>query len=124
MEKITDKLQLEEITFPKAQDIFKGMEYAIVHMISDMEMGNPRKLSVNWDELIELHAFSDGEALHIFQAEAEQKALHIIDQGEEENTLIREYELRNGQTLSVKEYLQPDEDGQAVTVYIRPFAVR
>lgn len=124
MDKITDKLQLEEITLEKAQEIFQKMDYAIVHMISDMEMGNPLELNVNWDELVELHAFTEQEELHVFPAEDERKALYIIDQGEEDNTLIKEYELRNGQILSVKEYLQPDEDGQAVTVYIRPFAVR
>ena len=124
MDKITDKLQLEEITLEKAQEIFQKMDYAIVHMISDMEMGNPLELNVNWDELVELHAFTEEEELHVFQAEDERTALYIIDQGEEDNTLIKEYELRNGQILSVKEYLQPDEDGQAVTVYIRPFAVR
>lgn len=72
---------------------------------------------------MELRAFHISEELHVFFDGESQKAVRILEADGEKDEIVKVYPMKNGKFLRVKEYLAPDEDGQAVVVCTRPFAV-
>ena len=107
--------------------------YVIAHMYSDILCGNCVHDGINWDELVELRAFDEKGELHVYEQNGSLKAVEIpeIENADvEEDTVIKYYQVRKSVSavkspcrLAVKEYLEADEDGQAVVVYTRPFGL-
>lgn len=120
MVQIVENLEMENLMLEEARESLKKYDFAIVHMISEMQYGQMSSVTVNWEELLELRAFKEREELHIFERNGERTAVHITETGEVEDSILKYYLMRNGKKLAVKEYLQPDEDGQAVVRYTRP----
>ncbi|MCI9490924.1 hypothetical protein AALC75_02805 [Lachnospiraceae bacterium 48-42] len=127
MEQITEKLNMEEIEAEKAKEQIGRYDYIIAHMISDLQYGVPGDVQIQWDELVELRAFNRTEELHVFEHEWDSpgklRAVRISETEGGGDCLVKSYRMRNGKILNIKEYLAADEDGQAVVVYTRPFAV-
>ena len=71
-----------------------------------------------------MRAFKEKEELHIFERNGETKAVHVFETDEVKDIILKSYLMRNGKKLVVKEYLQPDEDGQAVVKYTRPLSMK
>ncbi|WP_302419414.1 hypothetical protein [Blautia marasmi] len=124
MAQIVENLEVEELTLEEARATLGNYDFAIVHMISQMQYGEIDSINVNWEELLELRAFNDKEELHVFDRNGESKAVHVFETGNVKDIIIKSYLMRNGKKLVVKEYLQPDEDGQAVASYNRPFSMK
>ena len=144
--KITENLEACEISIEEAKTIAQNFDYMIAHMISDLKYGKMEQDAIDWDELTELRAFSEKEELHVFEAEDGEKAIHVRETSAEEDSgksdirvrksdeekeisgksaaIIKYYLTRSGKKLAVKEYLRPDEDGQAVVAYTRPFSIQ
>lgn len=144
--KITENLEACEVSLDEAKTIAKNFDYMITHMISDLKYGEMEQDAIDWDELTELRAFSEKEELHVFDAEDGKKAIHVREISAKENPfpgdfhglkpgeekeisgksaeIIKYYLTRSGKKLAVKEYLRPDEDGQAVVAYTRPFSIQ
>lgn len=121
MSEVIKGLEFSKITIDEAKNRFSGYPYAIVHMMSELQYGRTEDISVNWDELIELRAFSETEELRVYQGNSGMTAQCCTEVSSvSDDAVLIEYEMRNGGRLSVKEYLEPDEDGQAVVVYTRP----
>lgn len=107
--------------------------YVIAHMYSDILCGNCVHDGINWDELVELRAFDEKGELHVYEQNGSLKAVEITEKENadaEEDTVIKYYQVRKSVfavkspcRLAVKEYLEADEDGQAVVVYTRPFGL-
>lgn len=73
MKQIVENLEMESLTLEEARDSLGDYEFAIVHMISEMQYGTMDKIAVNWEELLELRAFKEDEELHIFDRNGEKK---------------------------------------------------
>lgn len=125
MSKQIKNLEFENITIEEAKTRISGYDFCIVHMVSEFQYGRTEDVSVNWEELLELRAFSDQEELRVYRGEHELKAQCCKEMSESSEDVIKlSYQMRNGQKLTVKEYLEPDEDGQAVVMYTRPVSMR
>lgn len=126
-EQITEKLNMEEIELQKVKELAGQYDYIIAHMISELQYGAPADVQIQWDELVELRAFNKTEEIHVFEHEGESsgetRAVRIFETEGGGDCLVKSYRMRNGKILRVKEYLAADEDGQAVVIYTRPFAV-
>jgi hypothetical protein len=117
-------MDITKITYKEAQQHISEYSYAIVHMISQLQYGKIEDININWNELIELRAFSDKEELRIYQGNDGIVAQRITEADDDtDNIIILKYKMKNNKTLMVKEYLKPDEDGQAQVIYTRPFAI-
>lgn len=123
MKQITEHLKAEMLEIEEARASFAGYKYAIVHMISERQYGTTENVKVNWEELVDLRAFSDKEELHVFERGGKLQAVRMVEDGEARETVTRRSPVGNGKQLVVKEYLAPDEDGQAVVVYTRPCGI-
>ena len=126
MMQITRGLTARTVDMDEARQAFGSYEWATVHMISDMQYGPAAQVQVNWEELIELRAFSADGELHVYEDGDGLTAVMITEAPEAKESgrvLVKRRAMKNGKSLYVKEYLEPDEDGQAVTVYARPFAM-
>lgn len=124
MSKHINNLEFENITIEEAKNRISNYPFCIVHMISEFRYGSTENITVNWEELLELRAFSDQGELRVYRGEYELKAQcckEIADSSEDVVELT--YQMRDGKKLAVKEYLEPDEDGQAVVMYTRPVAM-
>lgn len=123
MDKIRN-LDIRTITFDEAKQKTTEYPYGIIHMMSELQYGRMEDLTVNWDELVELRAFSEKEELRIYQGNDGMTAQCCTEtQMDPGNVILLEYDMRGGGKLLVKEYLEPDEDGQAVVRYTRPVAM-
>lgn len=121
--RIEDHLYIERMDLEKAKSLVGGYDYVIAHMISELQFGMPDQVNINWEELEELHAFGLKGELHVFGAPGELEAVKVEEREGCREFLEKRYLMRNHSTLKVREYLAADEDGQAMVVYTRPFAV-
>lgn len=126
-EQIKDNLYMEILELQEVKESAERYDHIIAHMISDLKYGPAADVQIQWDELVELRAFNETEEMHVFGQESdsseELRAVRIFEEKGGGDYLVRSYRMRNGKILKVKEYLAADEDGQAVVVYTRPFAV-
>ncbi len=120
---ITKGLYMETIGLQQAREMAGGYGYLIAHMISSLQYGPAKEVSVDWEELLELWAFGQKEALHVYQSSEGLWAVRLCEEGDGGDYLVKSYATRDHKVLQAKEYLAPDVDGQAVTVCTRPFAV-
>ena len=103
--------------------------YVIAHMYSAILCGDSVHEKINWNELVELRAFDEKGELHVYEQNGGLKAVEILETEDcKEDTVVKRYAVRGAVSnsakpcyLAVKEYLEADEDGQAVVVYTRPF---
>lgn len=122
--RIIDHLYIEKVDLEEAKALAGGYDYIIAHMISSKpQIGTPDQVNIDWEELIELHAFGLKGELHVFGAPGELEAVKVEEEEGCSEFLEKDYRMRNQSILRVREYLKSDEDGQAVVVYTRPVAV-
>ncbi len=124
-------LKVQEVSAEPSELEKKAAQYpyVIAHMYSDILCGDGVHEKINWDELVELRAFDEKGELHVYEQNGGLKAVEILETGDSrEDTVVRRYAVRGAVSnsarpcyLAVKEYLEADEDGQAVVVYTRPF---
>ena len=116
---------------PELKKIAEKYPYVIAHMYSDIQCGEQVHDKINWKELVELRAFDEKGELHVYEQNGGLKAVEVIETEDcREDTVIKYYPVRKAVcasekpcVLAVKEYLEADEDGQAVVVYTRPFGL-
>lgn len=126
-------LKVREIPADLSELEKKAAQYpcVIAHMYSGILCGDSVHENINWDELVELRAFDEKGELHVYQQGSGLKAVEMIETDDcKEDTVVKYYPVRKAvcasaqkRFLGVKEYLEADEDGQAVVVYTRPFGL-
>lgn len=113
------KVDSDEI-FESAADY----EFALIYMISEIWLGKTSELPVmDWEECIEARFFDKDQELHIYEEDGKLRAIEVTEENGQD-CLIRKYQLANrfksaGDLLCVCEYLDYDEDGQAVVSLTR-----
>ena len=124
-------LEIRELStdLPELEKKAAQYPYVIAHMYSDIQCGESVHDKIEWNELVELRAFGEQGELHVYEENGGLKALEIVESGEcsADDTVVKRYPVRRAVCstgkrveLVVKEYLEADEDGQAVVVYTRP----
>ena len=74
---IADHLFVKKIDMEEAKAQVKEYDYVIAHMISELQFGTLDCVSVNWEELVEMHAFGLNGELHIFGSPGELEAVKV-----------------------------------------------
>lgn len=124
MKQICRNLEFEKLDKETAKAAYENYDFVIAHMISELQFGKKEDVTVNWNELVDLRAFDEKGELHIFDRNGIKSAVRITEKDAPEESIVKYCKMRNGMELAVKEYLEPDEDGQAVVKYTRPFAMK
>lgn len=116
--------QIKEVELSEAYGKGKEYEYALVYLLSEVILCKAEKLkSIPIEECTEARFFSDNCELHIFGTEEGMRAVEVSDDGAED-VVVKRYDLAPkfssvGSRLVVQEYLEYDEDGQAVIALTR-----
>lgn len=116
--------QIKEVELSEAYGKGKEYEYALVYLLSEVILCKAERLkSFPIEECTEARFFSDNRELHIFGTEEGMHAVEVSDDGAED-VVVKRYELAPkfssvGSRLVVQEYLEYDEDGQAVIALTR-----
>ena len=116
--------QVTELELSKALERRKNYEYALVYRLSEVILCRMERLEdFDLKECTEARFFSTDKELHLFETEEGMCAVEVTDDGTED-CVLKEYKLapkfeRVGKRLVVQEYLDYDEDGQAVVALTR-----
>lgn len=117
---------VENVEITKAYDSITMYEYALVYMLSKVILCKTEKLPpLNFEQCLEARFFSEDKELHIFETEEGKKAVEVSDV-DKEDIIIKKYEIApkfcetgKKEVLIVQQYLDYDEDGQAVVALTR-----
>lgn len=111
--------KITELEASRALENRANYKYALVYMLSEVILCRTEQLKeADFRECTEARFFSPEGELHIFETEDGMQAVEVTDDGMED-CLLKKYELapkfsEAGTVLVVQEYLDYDEDGQAV----------
>lgn len=119
----------QEMSWEEGMTEAQNYPFALVYLLSDVRFGPTQSVleHMPWEECTEARFFDETGELHLFDYNGSKKAVRITD-GEGER-ILRSYTLggrfcKYGNGLDVVEYLEPDIDGQMVTVMTRLSGVR
>ncbi len=89
--------------------------YVLVRELSRVWLGERQRAELNWDEATELRFFNDTSELRFFGGAGRLQAVLLADEAEDK-CHDRSFPLAHngafGRELTVREYLDFDEDGQ------------
>ncbi len=117
---------VKNIEITKAYESITMYEYALVYMLSEVILCKTEDLpKLNLKQCLEARFFSEDKELHIFETEEGKKAVEVSDKNNED-IIIKKYEIApkfceagKKDVLVVQQYLDYDEDGQAVVALTR-----
>lgn len=103
--------------------------YALIYYMSKMVFDRVENLetNINWDECVEAYFFGAEGELHIHSGDDGLLAHEFIEK-DDMCIVKRKYYIEQnkfktmGKTVTVCEYLEPDDDGQMCVVYKRLYA--
>ena len=103
--------------------------YAIVYRFSSIELVKLEDISWDFEEWSEAYLFNDSEQIHVFRDNDELKAVKWTVDAGDTHFVDRTYDITGkfraaGNEITIREYLSPDEDGQAVVSFTRLISVR
>lgn len=116
---IMTSYNLRNIEISEVEKCIQAYKYALVYMLSEIILCKTEELQEqSVKNCIEARFFSSEKELHIFETEDGKKAVEVSDRTGED-IIIKKYEIaprfsKVGKVLVVQEYLEYDEDGQAV----------
>ncbi len=104
-----------------------SFENVLAYEYSRVILGKPSEDPVNWDECTEAYFFDNTRQIHVWREDGQLNAVEISCDGSDEYYVDRKYrildKLAKGKTLTVREYLKPDEDGQMSVMCTRLISV-
>ena len=113
-------MKIIEKEFEVEKKLVNPYEGALLYYISSVELYTSDVSTVNWKECSEARFFSNDGELRFFKNGEEWIVSEILDEEGDTYFDIR-YELDNrfksvGRSVVIREYYEPDEDGQMVIV--------
>ena len=113
-------------------DVKKSIEnydYILAYEFSDVKFGKRSETEVNWDECIEAYLISETGQVHVFLKDDKLAVVNFLENEVKYEHADRTYKVREGvalqgKTVTVREYLDTDEDGQAFVRYSRIINVK
>lgn len=123
--------KVESISFEDAKAQWSQYEYALIYRYSDAELCQVTQLADDasyWDECVEAYIFSKQVQIHIYREDNTLMAAKCVESsGENYEYVDRSYPVSkqrwNVGLVTVREYLDADEDGQAYVSYKRLLCV-
>lgn len=115
---------ITKISLEEAKNAVKSYDYGLIYYMSSMVFDAISNIcEINWDECMEAYFFDKEGQLHIYR---DEDVLTVQKFSEIETLAMveKKYELANtfkelGDSVVVREYLEPDEDGQMYVAYKR-----
>ena len=108
-------------------------KYALVYEFSRITLNDATQVKWDLDELSEAYLFNKNEQIHVFRSDDGIRAIYFCedqeDQPKDYGYFDRKYKLdgkfdKNARkALIIRDYLEPDEDGQAFVSYTRLYDV-
>ena len=119
--------RIKQLEWEEAYSLITNYEYALVYMMSNVYLCKTQDLpTIDWEECLEARFFSEEGELHIYGEDGVLRAVKVMEDEEtEKNSIIKKYWINQGRFkgvgkyLIVQEYLDYDEDGQAVITLTR-----
>ena len=130
-------MKLTKRNFDDVKDLSKlgkeGYKFGLIYHLDEILTGEIENLSMDEERLIEARIFCEDKEIHIFNNDG-FRAIEAIDEKskEEENDSYYECHLlidketdkkSFGKNLTVKRYIDFDEDGQAYISYTRLYSI-
>ena len=120
-------MKLEDINVESVntiEDLVSSYRYALIYEFSRVLLGDATQVNVNFDELNEAYLFNKSEQIHIFKVDGVLKGVKATEEISDEHFFDKKYKLDSkfkalGKIIVVREYLEYDEDGQAIVSYTR-----
>ncbi len=95
-----------------------GYKYALVYSLGGMYLGRQCKIQ-DWDEVTEARFFDENGELHIWNDGDGFHSVMVSEDGGTVNAIDRLWKNRTGGTLTSRQYLCADEDGQSYIALTR-----
>ena len=110
---------VEKIDADKAQERLSDYKYALLYMMSELQLGRTTELQVpDWGECLEARFFDEEKELHIYEEDGDLLAVEVKGPLDDD-CIVKKYRLKDGRVLCVCEHLKYDEDGQAQAALTR-----
>lgn len=120
-------MNITEISVNEAISSANSYEHVLAYEFSRIVWGNPSEVSVNWDECTEAYLFNEKEQIHVWNDGMEHKAAKLAGEDATDHYIDKKLLLADrfgkDKMLIVREYLEPDEDGQVFVAYTRLLSV-
>ncbi len=122
-------MRIEKVDIDSINDIVLLYDYVLVYEYSRVLFSDAAEASWNYDELNEAYLFNSTEQIHIFKSDGEFTAIKLTEEKSDitfcNNTYVLDNKFKSlGTYVVIREYLVPDEDGQAFVKYTRLVEVR
>lgn len=122
-------MKIEEIKIEDVKSLSANYEYVLFYGYSDIDFGKTSGISLDWDQCSEAYFFNKAGQIHVFRDNDMLKAVRMSEENGDKHYMDRTYDItgRFGSVCNeiiVREYLSPDEDGQAVVTYTRLLSAR
>lgn len=115
-------------TIDEVKSSYMNYDYALVYEFSDVKFGKTSETVINWEECMEAFLIKNDEQMHVFERNGRLVAESFLETEQKYDSADKIYKIRGGVDLSgknitVREYLDTDEDGQAFVKYSRIISV-
>ncbi len=115
-------------TFDYVKDSYMNYRYVLAYEFSEVKFGETAGTDVNWDECLEAYLIKDDMQLHVYLKDGELVADEFTETDADckyadHTYIVREGVDLHGKSITVREYLDTDEDGQAYVSYSRIISV-
>lgn len=119
---------IQKLSLEDTKNKVPSYDYGLIYYMSSMVFDRISNIyDIDWEECLEAYFFNEKGQLHIYREDDVLTAREFV---ETENLTVveKKYELANsfkglGSSVVVREYLEPDEDGQMYVAYKRMSAV-
>lgn len=120
------EMMIKKLTMEEALESISNYEHGLLYRISSVDIVSVAEMgALDTSDFQEAYFFDEKKQLHIYQADEGLAAVMITDEeGCDEHTLLKIYPItgkhnEKAKKVTVKEYLDFDEDGQVYVAYTR-----
>ena len=120
------RYKVVEQAFDEAKKEIAGYKNALIYQVDAIQLFDSGVPSVDWDKCVEARFFSEEKELRFFQTEDGEWKAALVADAPDDDVIDSWYRLSKrfgGGKVCVREYLDYDEDGQAVVVLTRLVAL-
>ncbi len=111
-------MKIKPLEYESAKEQIKEYEQGLVYYISSTEVIKPVQDEIVWEECLEARFFSEKAELRFFR-DGSSWIVSMASDEEGDTTVDEIYEAARssiGEKVKIREYYEPDEDGQMVLV--------
>ncbi len=111
-------MKIRSLEYESAKEQIKEYEQGLVYYISSTEVIKPAQTEIVWEECLEARFFSDKSELRFFR-DGSSWIVSMVSDDEGDRTIDGIYKAAGrfssvGEKVKIREYYEPDEDGQMI----------